>query len=84
MREEAGDSDPVSRRDWDLIRMGLGRQLCGEDLMTIAEHVQRSRSMVSENCRLHARRLDVDEEYAQRVARVAERALRVWVAEKSD
>ena len=83
-REEPGDSKPMSRDRWDLIRVGLGRELCGEDLETIAWHVQKSRSAVSENCRLHARMLAEDAEYARRVARVAERALRVWMPEKSD
>jgi REP element-mobilizing transposase RayT len=84
MREEHGDSNSATRCRWDLVRIGLGRELCGEDLVTIALHVQRSRSAVSESCRLHTRMLGEDEDYARRVARVTERALRVWVAEKSD
>lgn len=83
MHGEHGDWKLGSRDGWDLIRIGLGRELCGEDLEAIGARVNKASSTVSTSCRLHQRMLGENEEYAQRVARVAELALRVWRPKKS-
>ncbi len=82
IRHVADRSDPswrVGKQDgWELIRLGLGRELRGESLEVLGAQVGKSVATVSKACRQHRRLLENDD-YAQRVAHVAERALAIWI-----
>lgn len=81
IRHVANRTDPswrVGKQDgWELIRLGLGRELRGESLELLGTQVGKSVATVSKACRRHRLLLE-DDDYAQRVAHVAERALAMW------
>jgi hypothetical protein len=87
LREIAPPADRAWKLDreggWELIRIALSRELCGESLETIAARLGRSMSTVSRACRIHETRLE-NAEYALRAALVAHRALQSWNALGSD